>query len=273
MAAQAGNRDAQFNVGLFLEDGIGVEANKSESVKWFVAAANGGDADAENRVGLAYAHGVGVAEDQREAVSWFRKAARRGSLAGMFNLGGSYAEGIGVRKNKQIAFKWFMKAAQLGYANAQHFVGYAYFYGEHGFAENHKEAVKWYRKSAAQSNPAASLNLGLCYLDGTGVRRNTREAKRWLKRASRLGNRRARRMLKELSKAVGRHTAPERPNHPLMAATGVEKRMFRARQPGVKPAWGCASPRSLGGRSAARLGELRPAGWISRSCPPCPTDG
>ncbi len=45
--------------------------------------------------------------------------------------------------------KWFHTAAELGHARAQYGLGLMYMNGE-GVAKNDQEAVKWYRKSAAQ---------------------------------------------------------------------------------------------------------------------------
>ena len=42
------------------------------------AAAERGDADAQYNLGLCYAKGNGVKADMVEAVNWYRKAARQG---------------------------------------------------------------------------------------------------------------------------------------------------------------------------------------------------
>ena len=50
----------------------------SEATKWFRLAAEQGDAEAQWNLGLMYHKGRGVIKDDREAVRWFRKAAQQG---------------------------------------------------------------------------------------------------------------------------------------------------------------------------------------------------
>jgi TPR repeat protein len=46
-AAAAGDIDAQFNVGYFLEHGIGGPRDKSSAKRWYAKAAKGGERQAE----------------------------------------------------------------------------------------------------------------------------------------------------------------------------------------------------------------------------------
>jgi TPR repeat protein len=46
------------------------------------------------------------------------------------------------------------------------------------------QAVRWYRRAAAQSNVDALTSLGLLHLDGDGVPRDARVAAAWLRRAA-----------------------------------------------------------------------------------------
>jgi len=49
-----------------------------ESLENIMRAANQGDAEAQYRLGVLYAKGVGVKKDRREANRWYRKAANQG---------------------------------------------------------------------------------------------------------------------------------------------------------------------------------------------------
>jgi tetratricopeptide (TPR) repeat protein len=46
-------------------------------------------------------------------------------------------------------------------------------------AQNYPEAVKWYRKAADQGHGKAQVNLGLCYANGQGVKKDYAEAYVW----------------------------------------------------------------------------------------------
>ncbi|CAK0744461.1 conserved hypothetical protein [Gammaproteobacteria bacterium] len=59
-------------------DGRGVNQDNHEAVSWYLKAAEQGDADAQFNLGIMYAEGRGVAQDIREAALWLRKAAEQG---------------------------------------------------------------------------------------------------------------------------------------------------------------------------------------------------
>ena len=73
--------------------------------------------------------------------------------------------------------------AENGNALAQVQVAGIYQYGLIG-AANYGEALKWYRKAAAKSNPDAMLGLGVMYQLGQGVPKDQVEAVKWLTLAS-----------------------------------------------------------------------------------------
>ena len=72
-----------------------------------------------------------------------------------------------------------LNSAQRGDANAQNELGIAYSEGL-GIHANQTEAVKWFRKSAAQGYSLGACNLGLHYGRGLGVRRNRTLMMRWI---------------------------------------------------------------------------------------------
>jgi tetratricopeptide (TPR) repeat protein len=73
--ADQGDVQAQYNLGVFYDHGLGVPQNNSEAVKWYRKAADQGEDRAQNNLATMYANGQGVAQNYSEAVKWFRKAA------------------------------------------------------------------------------------------------------------------------------------------------------------------------------------------------------
>tara|TARA_R110000765_G_scaffold324976_2_gene416497 strand:+ start:916 stop:1131 length:216 start_codon:yes stop_codon:yes gene_type:complete len=63
---------------------------KIETVSWYRLAAEQGDADAQYNLGIMYDTGRGVPENDAEAVRWYRLAAEQGDANAQFNLGGMY---------------------------------------------------------------------------------------------------------------------------------------------------------------------------------------
>jgi TPR repeat protein len=56
--------------------------------------------------------------------------------------------------------------------------------------------VAWYRRAAQQGLLRAQFNLGLCHLYGTGVRKNQRVARLWLRRAASAGHKNAKEIIR-----------------------------------------------------------------------------
>src|SRR5438128_525990 len=79
--------DAQFNLGVMYEDGIGVSQDHHTAVTWYRKAAEQGHAKAQNNLGTMFVKAQGVPQDYDSAVDWFRKAAAQGDVEGQFNLG------------------------------------------------------------------------------------------------------------------------------------------------------------------------------------------
>ena len=77
-------------------------------------AADQGDADAQYNLGLIYAFGEGVPKGDAEAVRWYRLAADQGLASAQFNLGLMYAKGQGVLKDSVRAHMWFNIAGANG---------------------------------------------------------------------------------------------------------------------------------------------------------------
>jgi len=72
--AQAGNIDAQFNVGVLFENGQGREADLVMAADWYRRAANQGDPEAQAILGDYYADGT-LGPDDAEAYYWYTLAA------------------------------------------------------------------------------------------------------------------------------------------------------------------------------------------------------
>lgn len=76
-AALRGNKEAQFQVGVIFERGIGIEQNQSLAAQWFEKSAVQGYVDAQYNIAIMYAAGRGVDEDEGKAMMWLAKAAKQ----------------------------------------------------------------------------------------------------------------------------------------------------------------------------------------------------
>ena len=69
-AAEQGDAEAQFKLGVRYINGQGVDQSYTEAVKWFRKAAEQGDADAQYNLGLGYEYGQGVEQSYTESAKW-----------------------------------------------------------------------------------------------------------------------------------------------------------------------------------------------------------
>jgi len=73
-AAEAGDADAQTNVGEIFERGLGGEPNYDAALIWYRKAAAQGNTRAQFAIGTFYEQGLAVAKDPLEALNWYRQA-------------------------------------------------------------------------------------------------------------------------------------------------------------------------------------------------------
>jgi TPR repeat protein len=186
-AAEQGNAQAQFNLGLMYGDGRGVKQDDAQAVHWYRLAAEQGLASAQHNLGWMYDRGFGVKKDGAKAVHWYRKAAEKGYADAQFNLGLMYGDGRGVKQDDVQAANWFIKAAEQGLADAQFALGLKYGLGL-GVKKDDAKAAYWYRKAAGQGHADAQLQIGTMYAAGKGVEVNDVEAFNWYFKAAKNGS-------------------------------------------------------------------------------------
>jgi TPR repeat protein len=112
--AEAGHRDAQYNLGLLYENGLGVARDATAAAAWYRKAAEQDDREAQAMLAEMYAKGLGVARDDAEALVWYRRAAERGHAAAQYNIGLFYALGRATEPDVVEAYAWLTVAAENG---------------------------------------------------------------------------------------------------------------------------------------------------------------
>jgi hypothetical protein len=60
--------------------GKGIAEDDAEAARWYRKAAEQGQVEAQYNLGLMYDYGEGVVEDDAEAARWYRKAAEQGEV-------------------------------------------------------------------------------------------------------------------------------------------------------------------------------------------------
>jgi TPR repeat protein len=166
----------------------GLEAFKNgdyqRAYREWKAAADAGQAEAEFDLGVLYAQGLGVRRDLTTAANWYRKSARQGNAEAEFALGQMYSRGWGVPRDEADALRWFQMANSVDSSGAPtdwtRVEGY-------GMPQDQRQAAYWYRQAADQGHPEAQFNLARLYASGQGVKRDEEQAARWVSAAAAQG--------------------------------------------------------------------------------------
>jgi hypothetical protein len=91
--------------------------------------AEAGDCDAQAQLGRLYFEGKGVSRDYPQAIAWWRKAANQGQQKAQIALGDLYYQGehvaircqadCGIQRNLVTAFMWYRLGEKAAYYKAE----------------------------------------------------------------------------------------------------------------------------------------------------------
>ena len=104
---------------VFASEHLG-RASYGEAMRWYLQAAEAGNAQAQFLLGLKYETGTDVTRNPGKAADWFEKAARQGILEAQFKLAALLERGKGRAADPDGAARWYERAARKGYAPAQY---------------------------------------------------------------------------------------------------------------------------------------------------------
>lgn len=225
-AAEAGHGDAQFWLGsMYQSDNYGLTADWAKMYDWFEKAAQNGNAQAAYQVATRhtgtmiwsdddysdsiplleraaemghseamillteiYARGQEHHEDKDKLVYWMERAANAGHSKGQYHFAKMHINGYGVERDMDKAGVWMLAAAKNGYRDAQYEFGIARFRGLLGQDENKQDAIEWIKAAARSEHAAAYGFLGMAYLLGDPVAKDTDAAYSLFVQAASLGD-------------------------------------------------------------------------------------
>ena len=133
------------------------------ALKEFTLVSEAGNARVQVFMGIMYDDGIGVELDKNEAVRWFKLSADQGYVFSQMIMGTLLYDGDGVEKDVEKSLEYLMKAAEQNLADAQWKIGQIYEDIDDG-ARSAFEAVNWYRLAADQGHAPAQSKLGERYL-------------------------------------------------------------------------------------------------------------
>lgn len=140
----------------------------AQSVSSLAVAAEDGDAQAQFELGLAYDAGDGVSADIQTALSWYRRAAQQSHAEAMYYIALTFDYADRVDEDNEAAADWYRRAGELDHAASQAALGLMYEIGE-GVETDLKAARNWYERAADNGSADGMGYLGDLYMRGAGV--------------------------------------------------------------------------------------------------------
>ena len=161
----------------YLGDELGLEKDEKTALKLFKRAAKLGNAAAQYNLGMAYACGYyGLTADREKAIFWLKKSAEGENPMACVQMGLYYYYTVKTEAAYKKAFKLFTSGYYLGEKEAAVNIGLCYLQGN-GVKRDPKEAVKRFREAVKTTDSGVGYyNLGICYENGFGVKKDYKKA-------------------------------------------------------------------------------------------------
>lgn len=177
-AAEQGDADAEFELGVLYALGTVVRQDAAQAVRWFRRASEEGHALANGLLGSS----AKLVEANQELVSSLRRSAEQGHATAKALLGR-----IGVLQDDPDAEMWVRRAAAQGNAWGSYYLGLMHYQGQ-GVREDTAEAIRLWKQAADRGLSLGASEIGSLHLLGIVVEENEAESARWYRRAAQLGS-------------------------------------------------------------------------------------
>ena len=185
LKAEAGDVQAQCDLGKSYAEGKIVEQDYQTAVYWFKTASENGSSMATACLGVMYECGYGVKVDINKAIEYYQRAAYENDPTGTYNMGLCYFYGKGiVKENQRRSINYITEVAEAGFVEAMKFL--ITFYSEHS---NFEKSFYWLEQVALTGDDDCQLRVGRCYEKGTSfVEQDKEKAFEWYLKAAEQGN-------------------------------------------------------------------------------------
>ncbi|MDR0379279.1 MAG: sel1 repeat family protein [Candidatus Accumulibacter sp.] len=176
---------ARFELGLSCLEGCGVKRDDAQAARWLARAAERDHDEAQLMMGHLHREGRGVEQNAAEAVRWYRKACERSGPSHVEIDQERLDSGRRTADSKAWAATHALlrEEAERGNVDACYVLGVLYLDGM-GVEKNSKRAAFWIRKAALAGSEDAQYLFGNLAAAGVGMARNPKAALRWHEKAA-----------------------------------------------------------------------------------------
>ncbi|WP_452227630.1 tetratricopeptide repeat protein [Lacinutrix sp. MEBiC02404] len=151
-SAELGNAEAQYNLGVSLEYGYGIEKNELKAFEWYLKSAEQAWNDGLYKMMMAHATGKNAEMNYDKAFEYALKCAENDDATCMLNVVSCYKDGMGTEKNLEKMLEWAIRLGKL---------------------QNPENLARSGKITSAR------LNLAYMYRDGTDVEKDLNKSYAW----------------------------------------------------------------------------------------------
>ena len=174
----------------------GIPSLKNSNLALLQREANAGNPEAQFQLGRLYDTGDKLERDRQKAITWYTSAANQGHAESQYRLAVAYLFGIGVTKNPTVGESWLMKSAKQNHPVAKELLP---IYKANRIVNRPiSVAVAWYLEKVVDGDPEGEFGLGYMYENGWGINTNNAEARKWYAEARDIGSGGAARRLRQI---------------------------------------------------------------------------
>lgn len=168
-AAEAGDPEAQAEMGLLFLLGVGREKSPARAFEWFRSSSKGGSAEGHYQLGVAYMKGTGTKVNSFNATAAFRRAAELGHPDAMYEYGRALGEGRGIATNKELSEEWLKKASAAGSGAAALALGREALRSKQDGTRDVGGAMRFFLQGARAENQLARMEFLKLIFAGDGA--------------------------------------------------------------------------------------------------------
>ncbi|MEC9345341.1 MAG: tetratricopeptide repeat protein [Pseudomonadota bacterium] len=169
--AEDGDANAQYNVGVLFDEGLGTGVDHAAARDWWQKAADQGLPVAMHNLALLeleLAATEGADGDIDKARTLLEAAMAHGHARSAYTLGKMKLAGVGQDQDVSAGIELIRHAARAGFGRAQYNMGKAYRDGL-GVEADPAAAADWFRRAALQGDAAAQDHYARRLADGDGI--------------------------------------------------------------------------------------------------------
>ena len=179
---------------------------RNSNIAFLQREANAGNPEAQYQLGKMYDLGDKLERDRQKAVTWYTSAANQGHAESQYQLAIAYLYGLGVTKNVIKGEDLLGKAAKSNHPVAKDMLP-IYMANRSGNGAT-SIVLSWYLEKVANGDADGMFGLGYMYENGWGLHGNSAEANRWYTAARTIGSGGAAKRLRQI-KAVEASNDPD----------------------------------------------------------------